>query len=85
MKTPTKKRPQRNYVSLSFSAHPSLEAPLNRRSMEMGISRSEFVCKLIERDLIASGLLDEAAWFAKMDAPPRVTRANGNGKATKKK
>lgn len=75
MKTLKKKKQARNYVSLSFSAHPTLEVPLNRRAVELGISRSEFVCKLIERDLIASGLLDEEKWLAKMSAPPRVTRS----------
>jgi hypothetical protein len=84
LKSPPKRRQNRNYVSLSFSAHPTLETPLNRRATELGISRSEYVSKLIERDLIGSGLLDEQTWLNKMSAPPRVRREPEPAKAQAK-
>jgi hypothetical protein len=38
-------------LSLSFSAHPEINALLSKRLSELGISRSEYICNLIMRDL----------------------------------
>ena len=38
-------------LSLSFTAHLEIEALLAKRVSELGISRGEYVCNLIKRDL----------------------------------
>ena len=38
-------------VSLSFTAHPEIEALLAKRVFKQGISRSEYICNLIKRNL----------------------------------
>jgi hypothetical protein len=75
----------RSYVSLSFSARPELEDPLNQRAGELGLNRSEYVCKLIERDLMNGGLIDEKHWHENVTkAPPRVTRGRKRPAPSKK-
>jgi Arc/MetJ-type ribon-helix-helix transcriptional regulator len=52
------KKPNRTYVSLSFSVPPELEAPMNQRAADAGFrSRSEYICKLVEDDLRKAGVL----------------------------
>jgi hypothetical protein len=56
----TAKRWNRSYLSLSFSAPPDLEKPMNERAISKGFrSRSEYLCDLVEQDLRKAGLLKE--------------------------
>jgi len=56
------KKWNRTYLSLSFSAPPGLEGPMNARAAAKGFrSRSEYLCKLVEDDLRKAGLLTEPA------------------------
>jgi hypothetical protein len=50
---------KQHILSLEFSAHPEMEALLSKRVSALGISRSEYICNLIGRDLKASGMTDE--------------------------
>jgi hypothetical protein len=50
---------KRHILSLDFSVHPEIEALLSKRVSALGISRSEYICNLIVRDLKASGMADE--------------------------
>jgi hypothetical protein len=50
---------KQHIVSLDFSAHPEMEALLSKRVSALGISRSEYICNLIVRDLKTSGTTDE--------------------------
>jgi len=52
------KKWNRTYLSLSFSAPPDLEGPMNDRAVAKGYrSRSEYLCDLVEEDLRKAGLL----------------------------
>jgi hypothetical protein len=52
------KKWNRTYLSLSFSAPPDLEGPMNARAAAKGYhSRSEYLCDLVEEDLRKAGLL----------------------------
>ena len=54
------KKWNRTYLSLSFSAPPDLEKPMNDRAAAKGFrSRSEYLCALVEEDLRKAGLLKE--------------------------
>jgi hypothetical protein len=54
------KKWNRTYLSLSFSAPPELEKPMNDRAAAKGFrSRSEYLCTLVEDDLRKAGLLKE--------------------------
>ena len=54
------KKWNRTYLSLSFSAPPDLEGPMNDRAAAKGYrSRSEYLCDLVEEDLRKAGLLKE--------------------------
>jgi hypothetical protein len=54
------KKWNRTYLSLSFSAPPDLEGPMNDRAAAKGYrSRSEYLCALVEEDLRKAGLLKE--------------------------
>lgn len=65
--------PGRTYVSLSFSCPPELEDAINRRCTELGFhSRSDYLRKLFERDVIAAGLYDPAN--LQRSVPPRIKR-----------
>jgi hypothetical protein len=56
----TAKKWHRTYLSLSFSAPPDLEKPMNDRAAAKGFrSRSEYLCALVEEDLRKAGLLKE--------------------------
>jgi hypothetical protein len=69
----TKKTAGRTYVSLSFSCPPEMEAAINRRCVELGLdSRSDYLRRLFERDLIAVGLYNPRD--IGRDAPPRIRR-----------
>lgn len=77
-----KKDAARLYVSLSFSCPPEMEAAINRRTVELGFhSRSDYLRRLFERDLIAVGLYDPGD--IGRSAPPRVRRGR-QPKARKK-
>jgi hypothetical protein len=63
----------RTYVSLSFSCPPEMESAINKRCVDLGLdSRSDYLRRLFERDLISVGLYDPRD--IKRDAPPRVRR-----------
>jgi len=69
----TKKTPGRTYVSLSFSCPPEMEEAINRRTVELGLdSRSDYLRRLFERDLMAVGLYDPRD--ITRSAPPRIRR-----------
>jgi len=67
-----KKQQGRTYVSLSFSIPPEGEEPINRRAAELGLSRSQYLWRLAQRDLY------EANFFKPevpgRSAPPRIRR-----------
>ncbi len=68
-----KKNAGRTYVSLSFSCPPEMEAAINRRCVELGLdSRSDYLRRLFERDLMAVGLYDPRD--IGRQAPPRIRR-----------
>lgn len=74
-----KKPAGRTYVSLSFSCPPEMEAAINRRCVELGLdSRSDYLRRLFERDLISVGLYDPRD--IKRDAPPRIKRGQKSKK-----
>ena len=63
----------RTYVSLSFSCPPELEDAINRRTVDLGFhSRSDYLRRLFERDLVAAGLYDPAN--LQRSGPPRIKR-----------
>jgi len=62
----------RVYIALSFSVPPELEAPMNQRAAELGMSRSQYLCRLVQTDLHAANLLDPLK--LKPAAPPRIKR-----------
>jgi hypothetical protein len=77
-----KKDSTRTYVSLSFSCPPEMEQAINRRTVDLGFhSRSDYLRKLFERDLIASGLFDPRNPPGQV--PPRIRRGR-QPKAKKK-
>jgi len=77
-----KKTTGRTYVSLSFSCPPEMEIAINRRCVELGLdSRSDYLRRLFERDLIAVGLYNPRD--IGRDAPPRIRR--GRAPKLKKK
>lgn len=77
----TKKIVGRTYVSLSFSCPPEMEAAINRRCVELGLdSRSDYLRRLFERDLISVGLYNRRD-IERAAAPPRIRR----GRQPKKK
>jgi hypothetical protein len=76
----TKKIAGRTYSSLSFSCPREMEHAINRRVVELGFhSRSDYLRKLFERDLVAAGLYDPKNLAS--EAPPRIKR----GQKPKKK
>jgi hypothetical protein len=68
-----KKTEDRTYVSLSFSCPPATELAINRRAAKLGMSRSEYLRRLFERDLYQAGLLNPLDTEG-LDAPPRIKR-----------
>lgn len=46
------------YVSLSFTVPNELAEPMNRAAAELGMNLSQYVCKLVEADLLASSVRD---------------------------
>jgi hypothetical protein len=77
-----KKDSTRTYVSLSFSCPPEMEQAINRRTVELGFhSRSDYLRRLFERDVVAAGLYDPEN--LSRDAPPRIRRGR-QPKAKKK-
>jgi hypothetical protein len=68
-----KKDPDRTYVSLSFSCPPSMETDMNRQAAKLRMSRSEYLRRLIERDLYQAGFLSPMQQQA-LEAPPRIRR-----------
>jgi hypothetical protein len=62
----------RTYVSLSFSIPPEGEEPINQRAAQLGLSRSQYIWNLAQRDLYMSNLLPVAA--KARDVPPRIRR-----------
>ena len=78
----TTRKNGRTYVSLSFSCPPEMEAAINRRCVELGLdSRSDYLRRLFERDLMAVGLYDPRD--IGRQAPPRIRRGK-QPKAKKK-
>ena len=69
----------KTYVSLSFSCPPEMEDPLNKRAAELRLTRSEYLRRLVIRDLSAANLMDPEEMS--LDVPPRITR----GRATRGK
>jgi hypothetical protein len=69
----------KEYVSLSFSCPPEMEDPLNGRAADLRLTRSEYLRRLVIRDLSAANLLDPEELA--LDAPPRIKR----GRPTRKK
>jgi hypothetical protein len=70
------KKWNRTYLSLSFSAPPDLEKPMNDRAAAKGFrSRSEYLCKLVEDDLRKAGLLKEPA-----SSKTRLTRVGAGSR-----
>ena len=68
-----KKPASRTYVSLSFSCPPEMEVAINRRTVELGLhSRSDYLRRLFERDIIAAGLYSPQSPVRQ--APPRIKR-----------
>jgi hypothetical protein len=72
-----KKEWNRTYLSLSFSAPPEMEKPMNDRASSLGYrSRSEYICDLIEADLKKSGLLKAPVARPKLSRVGVGTRSN---------
>jgi len=64
--------PGRTYVSLSFSIPPHGEEPINQAAAELGMSRSQYIWNLCQKDLYMRNLLPPAAKLP--DIPPRIRR-----------
>jgi hypothetical protein len=74
------KKWNRTYLSLSFSAPPDLEKPMNDRAAAKGFrSRSEYLCQLVEDDLRKAGLLKEPA-----ASKVRLSRVGSGSRSGKK-
>jgi hypothetical protein len=69
----------KTYVSLSFSCPPDMEDPINSRAADLRLTRSEYLRRLVIRDLNAADLLSPGEMD--LDAPPRIKR----GRATRQK
>jgi len=67
--------PGRTYVSLSFSIPPEGEEPINARAANLGMSRSQYIWQLCQKDLYASSLLTPILGVPSQNsAPPRIRR-----------
>jgi len=69
-----KKVKGRTYVSLSFSIPPEGEEPINQRAAELGMSRSQYLWTLAQKDLYASNMLKPFWAVATQSVPPRIRR-----------
>jgi len=63
----------RTYVSLSFSIPPEGEEPINQAAAELGMSRSQYLWNLAQKDLYMRNLLKPVAAQAP-NVPPRIRR-----------
>jgi hypothetical protein len=76
MQSPEKKHPKKGQskrytTTISISVQPGLPDLIDARVMELGLNRSEYVVKLILRDMIEDGLISEKEWFEKLAARKR--------------
>jgi hypothetical protein len=58
--------PESRMTTISISAPPEMRDQIDARAIEMGLSRSQYVVKLMLRDLVKAGLINEEEWFEKM-------------------
>jgi hypothetical protein len=78
------KKWNRTYLSLSFSAPPDLEGPMNNRAAAKGYrSRSEYLCDLVEDDLRKAGLLKGQVDRPKLARVGSGSRSSKSGDAKK--
>jgi hypothetical protein len=58
--------PESRMTTITICAPPDMRDQIDARAIEMGLSRSQYVVKLLLRDLVKAGLINEEEWFAKM-------------------
>jgi hypothetical protein len=72
----------KKYVSLSFTAPLELEEPMNEAAGARGMSRSQYICWLVQQDMYAQSRSPTVPLLASPRVPPRIRRKKkaGTGK-----
>lgn len=69
------RQPGRTTISLSFSVPPEMEPLINARAAQLRLTRSEYIRRVVEQDLLGCGLVtvsDLGQWQV-----TRIRRAAG--------
>lgn len=85
-KTPPSTKPEsRTAVTISISVKPEMPEKINQRIRDLGISRSLYIAKLMARDLVEAGLIEEAEASDDVDPDKLRIRAEWFKKMASKK